>query len=175
MNNYPWIKNPNSLYDIGDWLSKKMKYDQKAHNVHIQRLQVNQGEIWDCDFGQNVGHEKNKNRPVLVISNNNVNRGSKVLVVPITDAKTKMGKYSKPRYPYWYLIHTPSTDREQWWGYQRRIPQGAVTYSFLRKDSVIQLDDIRSVSKARLSNKRSETINGTDLSTMQDILSQRVF
>lgn len=175
MSGYPRIMNSDSIYGLGDWLGKKMRYDQLAHVTRIQRLQVNQGEIWDCDFGQNIGHEKNKKRPVIIVSANNINRGAKVLVAPITDASRNMGQNNLPRFPHWYLVYTDSTDRRNWWSSQRVVPQNANTYSFLRKDSVIQLDELRSVSKARLSNKRSTSIESDDLDKIKNILAQRVF
>lgn len=175
MGKLPKILKPQSLFDLVEWQSAKLKYDQKAHMESVRRLQVNQGEIWDCDFGKNVGHEKNDTRPVLVISSNQVNRGAKVLVVPITDASRNMGKGILPRFQYWYLIHTTSHNPEKWWSPQRVVPKDAIQYSFLTKDSVIQLDEIRSVSKARLSNKRSSHIDSKDLVKIKSIIADNVF
>ena len=175
MSGNPQIINSESIYGLGDWIGKKMRYDQSAHSLTTRRLQVNQGEIWDCDFGHNVGHEKNKKRPVIIVSANHINRGAKVLVAPVTDASRNMGQNNLPRFPHWYLVYTDSTDPKNWWSLQRSVPKNANTYSILRKDSVIQLDELRSVSKARLSNKRSISIKSDDLDKIKNILAKRVF
>ncbi|WP_278603914.1 type II toxin-antitoxin system PemK/MazF family toxin, partial [Blautia massiliensis (ex Durand et al. 2017)] len=43
------------------------------HVTTNKHRQVLHGQIWFCDLGYNIGTEKNKMRPVLVMSNNKIN------------------------------------------------------------------------------------------------------
>lgn len=142
------------LIDIGKWLGKKMEYHQRSSFRKVKGMQVNQGEVWECDFGYNIGEEKNKKRPAVVLSNNKVNRTGKVIVAPITDAKGKMNAYNLPQQNTWYLLHCDSTDTRNWYDPLRVIPRNAIQYNLIRKDSVIQCEELRSVSKVRLVSKK---------------------
>lgn len=117
-------------------------------------MQVNKGEIWNCDLGFNVGAEKNKNRRVIVLSNNRVNRTGKVLVAPITDAMDKINVSNLPQQNSWYLLYSDTKDPEKMFKPNRDLPKNAIAYSWLIKDSIIQCEEMRSVSKARLSDKK---------------------
>ena len=138
------------FYNIGLWLAKKMEYHQNSSFKKVKRKQVNLGEVWRCDLGYNVGEEKNKIRPVVVISNNRINRTGKVIVAPITDAKGKINLNHLPQHNSWYLLYSNTTDPLNMYNPNRRVPNVALTYGFLTKDSVVQCEEMRSLSKARL-------------------------
>lgn len=139
------------LYDIGQWVSKKfhLHVDSFKHD----NRQILEGEVWQCNLGYNVGQEKNKERPVLVISNNNINKTGKVVVVCITDTAGKMNKFDKPQQNSWMLLYSTTTDSTKMYKPGRKVPRSANSYSFLNKDSIVQSEEIRSVSKVRLITK----------------------
>lgn len=93
------------------------------------------GEIFWCDLGENIGQETNKKRPVVVLSSSKRNkRLSHIIVAPITSTV----KYKKVddatsglKYPFHFLMKTS-------------------VYPFLDNDSVIKLEQLRTVSKNRL-------------------------
>lgn len=154
------------FFDRGKWLAKQMEYHKSSSYNSIFRKQINRGEIWDCDFGYNIGQEKNKKRPVIVVSNNGLNRTGKVIVAPITDAKGKMNKFGLPQHNTAYLLFSDTTNIENWYDPSRTVPQSANQYSFLWKDSIIQCGEMQSVSKARLINKRGN-LKSDDLALLK--------
>lgn len=77
-------------YNIASWTKDKVNYNRISKFNTNKHRQVLHGQIWFCDLGYNVGTEKNKMRPVLVMSNNKINNSEKVVVVCITDAKGKV-------------------------------------------------------------------------------------
>lgn len=134
-----WDCNSN-IVAAAKWLKRKSELIEEK-SVLIRRrsainasayAQVYRGGIFDCELGLgNIGGEKNKTRPVLVISKNSLNRGHTVLVVPLStkfelDPNTKL-----PKYRNHYLLKK-------------------VDYSFLDKDSVAKFEDIRNVDVVRL-------------------------
>ena len=135
---------------IGTWLKDKLLYHIRSSHNKVKRLQVNFGEVWFCDLGYNIGREKNKVRPVLVLSNNKINKSEKVVVVAITDAIGKLNKQNLPAQDSWYLLYSDTQDVTKMFAPGRLIPNNQKAYSFLEKDSVLQCEEIRSVSKVRL-------------------------
>jgi len=133
-----------------------LNYHKKAGNRRVKQMQVNQGEIWQCNLGFNIGEEKNKKRPVIILSTNSVNRTGKVLVAPITDAEGKINEHNLPQFNTWYLLYSSTTNPRNMFKPNRTIPRRAIKYSILSKDSVIQCEEVRSVSKARLISKKGE-------------------
>ncbi|MEL7571300.1 MAG: type II toxin-antitoxin system PemK/MazF family toxin, partial [Eubacteriaceae bacterium] len=91
-------------FDIGCWLSKKLNYHRIAEFKSVKEKNVNPGEVWFCDLGYNIGAEKNKRRPVMIVSNGKINRKNKVLVACITDAKNKLNERNLPAQDSWYLL-----------------------------------------------------------------------
>ncbi len=144
------------FFNIGNWLSKKMNYHKQAGTNRVKSMQVNKGEIWNCDLGYNIGEEKNKIRPVVVLSSNNVNRTGKVLVAPITDAKGKTNVHNLPQHPSWFLLFSNTADPQKMHRVGRSIPRKALGYTILEKDSIIQCEEMRCLSKARLLGKRGD-------------------
>lgn len=158
-------------YNIGKWVGDKLHYHKISYYNSIKRKQVLQGEIWECDLGYNIGEEKNKKRPVLVVSNNFINRTGKVIVACITDAKGKIKPSSHvPYYDSWHLLYSNTTDDNKMFRPGRTIPKKAISYSFLDKDSVVQCEELRFVSKARLSANKCGSIDPRDFTKIQDKL-----
>lgn len=155
------------FFNIGSWLSKKMQYHNISSHNRIKRKQINQGEIWKCDLGFNIGEEKNKERPVVVISNNKVNRTGKIVVAPITDAIGKINQHGLPQHNTWYLLHSNTTDSNKMYLPGRTVPKNATQYRNLTKDSIIQCEELRSISKARLLHNKIDDLNPNDLDQLK--------
>lgn len=93
------------------------------------------GEIFWCDLGENIGDEANKKRPVVILSSSKRNkRLSHIVVAPLTST-IKYKKTDDPssglKYTFHFLIQKNK-------------------YPFIENDSVIKLEQIRTVSKNRL-------------------------
>lgn len=140
----------NDYFNIGTWIKEKMNYHKQSDYKSIKHKQINQMEIWICDFGYNIGQEKNKKRPVIILSNNRANRSGKVLVAPITDAANKINNSNLPIQNTWYLLYSETRILSKMFKPNRVIPKNATSYYWLDKDSIIQCEEMTSVSKARL-------------------------
>lgn len=141
-------------YNIASWTKDKVNYNRVSKFNTNKHRQVLHGQIWFCDLGYNIGTEKNKMRPVLVMSNNKINNSEKVVVVCITDAKGKVNARCLPIQDSWFLLYSDTEDEEKQVIPGRTIPASMHTYEFLDKDSMIQCEEIRAVSKARLDANR---------------------
>lgn len=137
-------------YNIAGWLKDKVNYHRISKFNTSRHRQVLHGQIWYCDLGYNVGTEKNKMRPVLVMSNNKINKAEKIVVVCITDAKGKINANHLPAQDSWFLLYSGMEDEEKQFAPGRQIPDSMHVYDFLDKDSMIQCEEIRAVSKSRL-------------------------
>lgn len=149
-------------FNIAKWLSYKLNYHKISNHNSVKRKQVNIGEIWECHLGYNIGEEKNKKRPILVLSNNRINRSGKIVVACITDAKDKTNQANLPQHNSWYLLFSNTTDPNKMHKPNRQIPSNAHIYNFLDKDSIVQLESIRTVSKARLPKYKKGDIHPDD-------------
>jgi mRNA interferase MazF len=66
-----------------DWIKKKFEYHLLSDRAKSRN--VKRGQIYYCDFGENIGSEQCKKRPALIIQTDTLNRsGSTVIVAPIT-------------------------------------------------------------------------------------------
>jgi mRNA interferase MazF len=91
-----------------------------------QSFVVVQGAIFICQFGDNVGNEINKTRPCLVVSGNQMNtKDGNVMVAPLT---TNIGDFQRA---VGYIF------------YQKKYP-------FLKESSIVKANQVRSVSRIRL-------------------------
>lgn len=162
------------FYNISSWLKDKLHYHNLSKIQKIKRANVTHGEVWYCDFGYNIGAEKNKCRPVIVISNNRINKSEKVVVLCITDAKGKTNINNLPAQDSWFLMYSATTDDDKKIYKGRKIPLSMSVYSFLDKDSVIQCEEIHSISKARLDMKRGciGTLSPTDFQMLKRKISR---
>lgn len=118
------------------WTSEKIKLsDQWIDNEVKQRNRtMSQRAIYLCNLGENIGSEQSELRPVLIVSNNKINRGNNVLVVPLsTKLRTMTNKKGKevPRYNTHFFL-TPEK------------------YTFLKEKSVVKCEHLTTVSKVRL-------------------------
>jgi mRNA interferase MazF len=83
------------------------------------------GEVYWVDFDPPLGAEIQKTRPTLILQNDIANRYS-----PVTIVAAITSKFSQPLYPADVLV---------------KIPEGG-----LKADSVVMLDQVRSIDKRRL-------------------------
>ena len=119
------------------WLNKKLKL-QNHFEKNIDRLnkwKINRGQIYTCFFGENIGYEKSRlqARPCLVVSTQIINHDSgNVIVVPFSKNIKYQPNTNNLKYQYHYVLKKKD-------------------YPSLAFDSAVQCEDIRAVSKARLS------------------------
>jgi mRNA interferase MazF len=139
----PWNKNTN-IKDAGIWLSRKIGLIEEKNQlltrqqIKIIRTGKNQpiktiyrAGIFHAEMGiANIGGEKNKTRPVVVMSPNNMNKGHTVIVVPLS-TKYQLKPDGTPLYDNQYLLK--KTD-----------------YPELDADSMVKFEDVRSVDVVRL-------------------------
>ena len=149
---------------IGGWISTKFQLHMNSLTNSVKKRTINVGEIWNCDLGFNIGDEKNKKRPVLVISNNRINQSGKVIVLFMTDALGKVDTVKNfPKQNSWYLLFSTTTDNDMMFKAGRRIPKNKIAYDCLHKDTIVQCEEIRSVSKSRFDSMIMGTIDPNDL------------
>jgi mRNA interferase MazF len=104
-------------------------------------IQPRRGEVYLVSLDPAVGAEIRKTRPAVVVQNDPTNRRS-----PITIVAAVTSQFEEPLYPTEVLV---------------RAPEGGLT-----TDSVVLLNQIRSVDKGRLVRRlgslRSETMKEVD-------------
>ncbi len=94
---------------------------------------MKRGDIYFADLDPTVGSEIKKKRPILIVSNNaNNNAASTITVVPLTSNITHV-------YPFEVLLDEKETG--------------------LKKASKAQCQQIRTISKLRLTGNRAGNIN----------------
>lgn len=133
-----WDKYTN-VTDAATWLKRKVELifekdrliRKKAATGAAYYVKVKRGGIFDCELGYaNIGGEKNKTRPVLILSNNALNKGNTVVVVPLS-TKYPVDASGKALFQNHYILYKSQ-------------------YPFLDKDSAVKFEDIRSVDVVRL-------------------------
>lgn len=123
--------------DYIKWLNKKLKL-QNYFNINKNKLanwKIHRGQIYTCFLGENIGFEKSRMeaRPCLIVSTRQINYESgNVIVVPLSKNIKYQTGTRKLKYPYHFVLQKSK-------------------YPKLAFDSVVQCEDIRCVSKARLS------------------------
>lgn len=120
------------------WIGKKLKLNDHAKRNQIQLMnwKLNRGQIYTCFLGENIGTEKSRiaARPCIIVSAQQINHKSgNVIVVPLSKTIKFEAGTNKLKYPYHYVLYQSN-------------------YSKLQCDSVVQCEDIRCISKARLCN-----------------------
>jgi len=149
-----WDKNTN-VSDAAKWLKRKTELietkDKLIQNKAARRtpyiVQAKRGGIFECEIGYgNIGGEKNKTRPVLILSANLLNNGHTVVVVPLS---TKFERWPNglPKYKNHYLLKKSK-------------------YAFLDQDSAVKFEDIRSVDVVRLRQLRGN-VDSVDMKRMK--------
>lgn len=150
-----WDSNSN-IVDAAKWLKRKAELIEEKSVLIVRKstrhttyyVQAFRGGIFDCELGLgNIGGEKNKTRPVLLISPNILNKGHTVLVVPLSTKFDRDPKTHLPKYPNHYLLKK-------------------VDYPFLDTDSVAKFEDMKSVDVVRLRKLRGN-VSKKDLSRMK--------
>lgn len=148
------VKKSNKIAQLNNWSADKevLATNFFDNEQTIKGIKVSKGEIYNCYIGENIGHEQSNNRPVLIVSSNFFNdRTSTVTIAPLsTNIVTKIVKKSGRnrrvlKFKSQYRLH------------KRKFP-------FLIEDSVVKLDQLKTVCKSRLINKigelDSDTLNG---------------
>lgn len=132
------------------WLSESLYLNEKFYKgFHTKNHFFPRGTILMAKYGENIGFEKSGYRPVLVVSNDQINRTNKnVLVVPLTKSDNKTDQHNSVKITRsQYLIHKSKN-------------------TFLSYDSIAQCEDIRSISKYRL-RRSMGNIDPTDLKNIR--------
>ncbi|MBA5850259.1 type II toxin-antitoxin system PemK/MazF family toxin [Clostridium sp. cel8] len=131
---------------LARWFCVKMYLQEKHENNNFRNWFTVRGDIYTCHFGENIGDEKcGLGRPVLIVSADNINKKSGNVIV-VTLSKNIKWKDPQTKRNLKYSTHYVLK--------KSKYPQ-------LACDSVVQCEDIRVVSKARL----GQYICSVDLST----------
>lgn len=120
--------------ELAKWFALSLSMNERFQSGRISYTFFPRGTVLTAFLGENIGHEKSMMRPVVILSNEQINRtSSNVIVAPLTDAKNKIDiKTGKVRLlPSQYELKKSDC-------------------SFLTFDSIIQFEDVRSISKERL-------------------------
>ena len=115
----------------------RLKQDKKAEVVfETYKGEIRTGDIVAVDLGENLVSEKSGMRPAVVISNAYMNKKSpNVIVAPITKASNKLDSDGNiKKYATQVIL------------YQDK-------YKSLNEDSVIQVEDVRSINKGRITSR----------------------
>ena len=127
-------------------MKEKGVYDVKERNVEAE-ANIRRGDIYYADLSPVVGSEQGGVRPVLIVQNDMGNRYSPTVIAAAITSRT--GKAKPPTH-----IEVSGTE-----GGSVRAPSG------LSKNSVILLEQIRTLDKARL----RERMGRLDETTMQQV------
>jgi mRNA interferase MazF len=102
---------------------------------------MKRGEIYFADLSPTIGSEINKRRPVLIVSNDANNRASSTItVLPITSNTERV-------YPFEVKL--------------------SAKMSGLPKESKVLAQQIRTISRARLSNERAGQLIGESMKAVE--------
>jgi mRNA interferase MazF len=130
-----WNKNKN-IRDAGHWLARKIELIElkNKHKKQNKKINIKRGGIFNIELGKdNIGGEKNKIRPCLVITRNILNKGDTVVIIPLTTKFDFTYKHNKkiPKYKNHFILF-------------------AHNYPFLDNDSCVKCEDIRVIDKIRI-------------------------
>ena len=133
---------------ITDWLKTMFTIVSNitANPTWVQTMSALRGQVFNCHLGENLGDEKNKHRPVLVVSINNINLRSTTLIVAPLSKTLKRRPDGGPRLASHYFLNSKK-------------------YTFLSADSAVQCEDMRSITKARL----TQLLGQIDQTDMEEI------
>lgn len=140
----------NNIRDAAKWLYRKIELIEekdrrirsaKPHNYY-------RGAIFDAELGMdNIGGERNKTRPVLIISSNRLNKGDVVVVIPLS-TKFRNDSNNNALYKNHYVLHQSK-------------------YTFLDCDSALKIENIRAIDTIRLRTYRG-SLDLTDLLNLKN-------
>ena len=122
--------------ELMKWLLSKTRLNEifDTNKSTLRSWHIPKWSIVTCHLGNNIGEEKNGfGRPVVVVSNNNLNiKSGNVIVVALSKN----------------LKFVPGTTRRL--KFRSHYALWRSKYPFLRFDSAVQCEDIRVISKARI-------------------------
>ena len=125
----------NKYENLYRWSCHKLQLQEKFERKKQAKSKHSRGSIYSCYLGENIGHEKSRleARPCLIVSNDGINHsGTNVIIVPLSKhIRYESSDSTKLKYPWHYVLYKEK-------------------YHKLNYDSVVQCEDIRCVSKARL-------------------------
>lgn len=127
--------------DIWNTNKKLMAKSFFENENEILEMTVSKGEVFNCVVGENLGHEQCDTRPVVVVSSTFINcRTSTVLIAPLSTnvVKKRIIKNGRERY-------VPK--------FSTQVLLKPKQYNFLSDESVVKLDQLKTVSKDRLLTK----------------------
>ncbi len=132
-----WNKNIN-IRESCHWIARMIELIElkEYHVKNSVKPSIVRGGIYNVELGNgNIGGEKNKLRPCLVISKCSMNHGDTVVIIPLSSKfKVKASNgIIKPYYSHHYILKKEN-------------------YSFLTQDSCLKVEDIRSIEKVRIRN-----------------------
>lgn len=117
-----------------DFLDKNQRIMFIRGNEFKLNKLLERGDIISVDFGVNIGREKSGIRPAVVLSDVNSNgRSENIIVAPTTSYVNRMRGGRVDLFPSQFILSKKY-------------------YKQLDKTSIVQLEDIRSVSKKRITN-----------------------
>jgi len=130
-----WNKDDN-IRNAGYWVARKIELIELKHQNKIDLINqsILRGGVFNIELGTgNVGAEKNKKRPCLVISSNILNNGETVSVIPLSTKFKSIVKsgIQYPQYRNHYILKKSN-------------------YPYLRDNSCVKCEDIRCVDKVRI-------------------------
>lgn len=135
---------------LRSWNEKKIEIAKDwIGNEQTQRgRKLKQGAVYMCTFGENIGAEINTDleevRPVLVVSNDLINQtADNITIVPLT----KHLKYRKNRNGQKIPMY-----RSQYFLFKSK-------YSFLTYDSAVKGEEMKTISKIRITSKMGNIDN----------------
>lgn len=127
----------------------------RGNDFKLKRI-LKRGDIISIDFGVNVGREKSGIRPAIVLSDATVNeRSENIIVAPTTSYFNKMQNGRVKLLPSQFILSNK---------FYRQL---AIT-------SIVQLEDIRSVSKKRINNFLGD-LSDKSLEDMDECLRNTLF
>lgn len=118
-----------------EWISNQEKQKERY---------INQGEIYLCELGENIGHEQTKQRPVIILSDTRYNSNGLVTIAPLTSTVKLNQVVVDKKSP---MIKTHYVLRKS-------------KYVFLKNDSTVLSENVRTVSTIRLSAYKGKVDDG---------------
>lgn len=118
---------------LANWAISKeeLSYEWIENSGNFKNRYIKQGDIFICELGENIGHEQNKGRPVLILSNTRYNENGLATIAPLTSTIRADDNVLK--------IKTHYVLRKE-------------NYDFLENNSTVLVENIKTVSSVRLGN-----------------------
>lgn len=118
---------------------------------------LKRGDVIIADLPAGTGAEKRGVRPCVVVSGQSINALSdNIIITPLTKAKNKKDEHNKLK-----LLDTQVLIKRH-------------NYMFLSEDSIVQTEDIRSISKDRIGQIIGK-LDATDILKIQNTVNYIVF